>query len=329
MTIRERAERIVNALDPALRRHLAQSPLEAMTGEGFAIGGLEERHDARRYCDGLSTSDGVVLYMVSSGSRRENFTLLHEYAHRLIAEDTKAMNWLADEPRVELATERLCNEVASLLLVPAPVIDAIVGVGPIRAEHLQQLHREIEASQVAITIALARRLTTAGAVVLIDRASNTVARAILVGELAIYPTNGQPVPTANPLHRIEPGHHVHQRSWWATPWGDRQEYYIDATASARRAYAVMATTDVWAMESFHGGEDIPEPIARPTSVRSCPCGYNGPMRGFPCDDCGKHFCPECGKCLCDYRNAAAVRCRRCTLSYAPTALVDGLCSECH
>ncbi len=328
MTIRQQAKRIVDALDPALRQRLSAAPLAAMTGEGLSVGKLEESSDERRFCDGLSTANGIVLYLASPGSRRENFTMLHEYAHTLVASDIEAMTWLADQPDVARTIEQLCNEVASLLLVPATVIDAIVGTGPIRAEHLQQLHRETEASQVAIAIALARRLTTAGAVLLIDRASHTVAHAVLVGELAIFPWAGQPVPTANPLHRVEPGNRVHQRSWWATPWGDRQEYYIDATASFHRAYVVMATTDVWGMESFHGGEDIPQPAARPVSIRSCPCGYQGPMRGFPCPDCHLHFCPQCGKCKCDVRNAAAVRCRNCTLSYARTALVDGLCSEC-
>jgi hypothetical protein len=328
MTIRQHADRIVNELDLALRERLAASPLEAMTDAGFTIAELEERRDARRFCDGLSTANGIVLYMASPGSRRENFTLLHEYAHSLVAGDSDAMNWLADQRDVDRTTEQLCNEVASLLLVPAAVVDAIVGDGPIRAEHLQHLHRETEASQVAIAIALARRLTSAGAVMLIDRSSHTVVEAILIGELAIYPSRSQPVPTANPLYRIEPGNHIHQRSWWATPWGNRQEYYIDATASARRAYAVMATTDLWGVESFHGGEDIPERVARQSSFRSCPCGYSGLMYGFPCNTCGKRFCRECGKCECDYRNAAAVRCRKCTLSFAPTALANGLCSAC-
>jgi Zn-dependent peptidase ImmA (M78 family) len=328
VTLREQAVRIIDSIDPNTRAHLAADPLNAMTRTGLRVGELEQRAEARRFCDGLSTTTGIVLYMASPGSRRENFTLLHEYAHTRVATDLDAMSWLADQPDIPRATEQLCNEVASLLLVPAEIIDAIVGDGPIRAVHLQQLHRDTEASQVAIAIALARRLTTDGAVMLVDRSSHTVALAILVGELAIFPATGQPVPTAHPLYRIEPGNHIHQRSWWATPWGERQDYYIDATASARRAYAVMATTDLWRMESFHGGDDIPQPQVRPASVRACPCGYNGPMRGFPCPHCGAQFCPDCGKCVCDYRNAVAVRCRKCTLSYAPTALVNGLCSEC-
>lgn len=328
MTLRHQAARIVAAIDPALRAHLAADPLDAMTATELRVGELEHRTSERRFCDGLSTATGIVLYTASPGSRRENFTLLHEYAHTLVAADIGAMSWLADQHDVARATEQLCNEVASLLLVPAQVIDSIVGDGPIRAEHLQQLHRQTEASQVAIAIALARRLNASGAVMLIDRDQHRVADVILAGELAIYPTRGQPVPSASPLFRISPGNHVHQRSWWETPWGERQDFYLDATASARRAYAIIATTDLWNMESFHGSDDTPERPERPAAVRSCACGYSGTMRGFPCRTCGKHFCPECGKCVCNYRDAAASRCRRCTVSYAPTALKDGLCSGC-
>jgi Zn-dependent peptidase ImmA (M78 family) len=328
MTLREQAARIVESIDPDTRAHLARDPLAAMTNAGLRIGEIDLGESPRRFCDGLSTTTGIVLYMASPGSRRENFTLLHEYVHTLVDADIQAMSWLADQPDINQATKQLCNEVASRLLVPAPVIDAIVGDGPIRAEHLLQLHRQTEGSQVAIAIALARRLNTDGAVMLIDRMSHRVVNAILVGELAIYPANGQPVPTASPLFRIEPGDRIHQRSWWETPWGERQDFYLDATASARRAYAVISTTDIWHMEKFHGGDVTPQRQQRTAVVRSCACGYRGPMSGFPCPTCDKPFCPNCKKCLCDYRNAVAVRCTRCTLSYAPTALVNGLCSDC-
>ncbi len=57
-----------------------------------------------------------------------------------------------------------------------------------------------------------------------------LAQAILIGEQAIYPTKRTARPDRHPLHRIGPGAHIHQRSCWAAPWGDRQDYYLDATA---------------------------------------------------------------------------------------------------
>jgi len=328
LTLLEQAERLVQSVGADARAHLARDPMGAMTSAGLRVGELEARQSSRPFCDGLSTATGIVLYMASPGSRRENFTLLHEYAHSLVDADIDAMSWLADQHDIDRATEQLCNEVASRLLVPAPVIESIVGNGPIRAEHLQQLHRQTEASQVAIAIALARRLNADGAVMLIELATRKLVSAILVGELAIYPANGQSVPAASPLFRIEPGGRIHQRSWWETPWGERQVFYLDATASARRAYAVIATTDIWHMETFHGGDVAPQRQQRARAIRGCQCGYNGVMSGYPCPTCHAFFCPECKRCLCDFRNARAVRCSKCGLSYAPSALTGGVCDEC-
>ncbi len=329
MTIRQHAQRIVAKLDPALREQLNNSPLDALDEAGLRVAELESTEQRERWCDGLSTTaGGIVLYLATPNSRRENFTLLHEYAHTLVETDDDAMIWLADQEDDRAATEQLCNAVASMLLVPEEIIDGIVGRGPVVADHLLQLHRSTKASQPAIAIALARRLGTGGAVVLVDRASATVAHAALVGDLSIWPWKNQVIPTAHPLGRVQPGAHLQTRSWWATPWGERQTYYLDAVATAKRVYAVLATTDIWNIDTFHGGDETPEREIRPSSTRGCRCGYSGVMTGYPCSTCHANFCPKCKHCLCDARDAAAVQCRRCTLSYAPTALVNGLCSDC-
>ncbi len=329
MTIQQHARRIVSKLDPALREELAASPLDGLDQAGLRVAKLEHNDRPGRWCEGLSTTDsGIVLYLATPNSRRENFTLLHEYAHTLVEADDVAMVWLADQADDKASTEQLCNAVASMLLVPPEVIDDIVGPGPVRADHLLQLHRSTEASQSAIAVALARRLGTAGAVVLVDRASAAVAHAALVGELAIWPWKDQAIPDTHPLGRLQPGIHLQTQSWWATPWGERQNYYLDAVATTKRAYAILATTDIWHMDTFHGGDPVPERETRPGSTRACRCGYSGAMIGYPCPTCHANFCPKCNTCLCDARDAAARRCGRCTLFYAPSALVDGLCSDC-
>ncbi len=330
MTIRGHAQRIVDGLSADLRAELAAAPLDALEKVGLQVAAIHAGAQHRdRWCDGLSATEaGIVLYLATPTSRRENFTVLHEYAHTLVESDDDAMIWLADQPDDRAATEQLCNEVAAFLLIPSSTIDRIIDESPVTAQHLQQLHRQTEASQTAIAVALARRLTTDGAVILVDRSTNTVAHAALVGELAVWPWQQQTVPDAHPLRRIKPGEHLRTRSWWATPWGERQTYYLDATATDKRAYAVLASTDIWHLDVFHGGDQAPERERRPTSARRCMCGYNGPMTGWPCPSCHSNFCPKCQRCLCDARNAADRSCRDCGLTYAPTALVDGLCSEC-
>jgi len=329
MTVATQARRIVGAVPADLRARLQQAPLNALLEAGLNVGELRATSESTQWCDGLSmTDDGIVLYIATPDSRRENFTLLHEYAHHLVEADDAAMNWVANQPDDRRVLEQLCNAVASALLVPADVMDSIVGAGPIEAQHLLTLHRETEASQVVIAIALARRLGTTGAVLLVDRARHTVAAAALGGELDVWPWKDQVVPDTHPLRRITPHTHLRTRSWWATPWGERQTFYLDAVATDRRAYAILTVSDVWGIDAFHGGDVEPERVTRPSSVRTCSCGYYGPMIGFPCPTCGANFCRKCQQCLCASRDSKLVRCNNCTVSYAANDVVNGRCSNC-
>jgi len=329
MTVATQARRIASAVPADLRAQLQQSPLDALIEAGLSVGELPGHSESTRWCDGLSmTDEGIVLYIATPDSRRENFTLLHEYAHYLVEADGTAMNWVADQPDDRRVLEQLCNAVASTLLVPADVVDETVGTGPIEAQHLLTLHQKTEASQVVIAIALACRLGTTGAVILVDRSRHTVAAAALAGDLNVWPWKDQAVPDTHPLRRIEPRTHLRTRSWWATPWGERQTFYLDAVATDRRAYAILTVTDVWGIDTFHGGDADPERVTRPSSERKCSCGYHGRMGGFPCPTCGANFCPKCQECLCTARDSKLVRCNNCTVSYSANDIVDGRCSNC-
>ena len=99
-----------------------------------------------------------------------------------------------------------------------------------------------------------------GAIILVDREQKDepVVRYASVrpdptqGWPRVYPWPGQKVPTAHPLRFITEAAHVQRRTYWATPWGERADFYMDAVAiSSRRAIAVLADTDLWGAETFH------------------------------------------------------------------------------
>jgi len=302
-----------------------------MTSEGLtvrAVASLTSQRGAGGMCDGMSIREHNTVLYARTDSRRENFTLLHEYAHLLLAKDTDAAIWLADQEEPMLERERLCDDIAAALLIPDEVLNGIVGTGPVTAQHLVDLFQATEASQVVCTIALARRLTCTGAIILTDRQTNTVVHAALVDEPSVYPTKNQAVPTDHPLTKIVPGQHICRESYWATPWGTRSPYYLDATATEKRTYSVLAELDLWDVSNLH--LNVPEPAAlhRPSASIQCPCGYKGIVTGFPCADCGKQFCPRCQRCDCDRRAALAVRCQGCTVSMPRHDIVDGRCSNC-
>ena len=107
---------------------------------------------------------GVILYAPSPYSRRENFTLAHEYGHFLVAEQEDILDWLGDLSKPCRALESVCDRIASELLLPKSLIDQVVGGQVPRASHLVALYEASNASEPCCAIALANRLPGVAAV---------------------------------------------------------------------------------------------------------------------------------------------------------------------
>ncbi|GAA1292177.1 hypothetical protein GCM10009634_45010 [Saccharothrix xinjiangensis] len=294
-----------------------------------SVPALRFNRGAGGWCDGLSfTEYGTILYARTADSRRENFTLLHEYAHRLVMEDAEVLVWLADQDQRDKALERLCDEIAGMLLVPEHVVDRIVGHGPVTGQHLLDLSNQTSASQMACAVALARRLTCTGAIMLTDRSTNKVVYAALVDSPVVYPSRNQAIPTDHPLSRIAPRQQICRESFWSTPWGARHPYYLNATAREKRTYGVLAERDLWNCEALHLNTPGFGDDGRPCTTLTCPCGFDGSVTGWPCPQCSKPYCPRCNRCDCERREALEGRCTKCFLHLPRRSLVNGVCSDC-
>ena len=221
------ALRIVAALPADQRANIALDPIggiEDLDYEVVAEPALTSQRGAGGWCDGMSFADqNTVMYAPTPGSKKENFTLLHEVAHILVENDDDALIWLADCDNYEVELERLCEQIAAALVVPEDLIDEVVGTGPPTGEDLKTLVTRSAASGPACTIALSSRLSS-GAVVLIDRIAGTVIHSALRGEdLKVYPWKGTQVPDGHPLLNLEPGSGMTSRQYWVDTWGRRQE----------------------------------------------------------------------------------------------------------
>lgn len=305
------------------------SPERALTDAGLtvrAVAALANSHGTGGMCDGMSFSDHSTVLYVPTDTRRQNFTLAHEYGHLLVDRNPDALIWLADQD-TDRVTEQLCDEIASLLLIPEHVLTAVVGVGPITGQHLYDLFLQTNASQMACAVALSRRLTSSGAVIMTDRSTQRVVHTSLVGELDVFPTVGQDVPAGHPLRHLEPGRELSRESFWAAPWGTRTRLYMNATASSKRTYCVLATEDLWQSETLHLPLDV-ETDERPRLEVLCACGFTGERRGWPCPDCGQLFCPKCGNCDCARRMAGHISCSDCFCKVPARDVEDGKCSAC-
>ncbi|HET7477107.1 MAG TPA: ImmA/IrrE family metallo-endopeptidase [Dermatophilaceae bacterium] len=329
-TRRDHARRLVEALEPAQRAAIASHPITGIESLGYTVvaePALTSQRGAGGLCDGLSfAKHNTVMYSPTPGSKKENFTLLHEVGHILVERDDDALNWLADRDDPDSEVERLCEEIAADLVVPKGMLDDLVGTGPITGEDLKKLVAQSAASGPACAIALSTKLSS-GAVVIIDRANSRVIHSALRGDsLKVYPWKHGDVRPNHPLLSLKPGNTMTRKTHWTDEWERRQDFYVSAAATEKRIYAVFSTSDLWGVDKFHGGQALPQKSAAPRLGKLCRCGFAGTATGWPCNRCGHQFCPRCGDCDCQRRDNAQGTCSRC-FCLAPE-LEDGLCSGC-
>lgn len=329
------ARRLLKPLSTAIRTDFAKNPKQALS-DHFGLNVREAAHLGNRgaggACDGVSfLEDGVVFYAPTPLSRRENFTMAHELGHFLVNEDDGALDWLADQPESDKACEALCDRIARQLLLPDAVVEQLLNGSRPRARHVLELYELSKASIQVCVIALAAELPSIGAVITAKIGDDTLTYASVQASREgnwpqVYPWPGSRIPYGHPLRNLRPNSSITQRSFWMSPWGKRETYYIDAASDGKQLFAVLADHDLWEAEAFHPGPGI-ETDKRPVLSGFC-CGTEFSARGWPCPTCGQPYCPRCGKCRCERQLARDLRCKKCFLLKPPHLVVGGVCDEC-
>jgi hypothetical protein len=323
------AARIVGGIADDVRRDLADSlalaielhfGLTVTAAEAFDIRG------AGGWCDGVSVIDsGLILYRPTP-SRRENFTLMHELGHHLVAQDIDCLSWLADQPEPARALEQLCDQIAADLLVhPADVAAALAG-GPPDAAAAVALFAATEASRSACAIALTRKLPCDGFVVLIEEGGDEVFFAARARDTRPYAWRGDSLPAGHPLRQTPPP--AHALAWWPDPTGrERREYFMSCTSAGGWRIAVFAENNLFGVPGFHIPQVVQQDRGYDGSI-TCPCGNSGKTRWWPCARCGVPQCPRCGDCQCSREDRTRIPCSVCFNSVLPHLLIDGVCIDC-
>lgn len=340
MTVATLADAVAEALEllPAqVRGRFAVQPVETMRADlGLTVSAVDHLSTSRAEggaCDGVSfLQDNVVLYAATGPSNpRENFTLGHELGHWLVDQAGDIYDWLLDQPDPPKLLETMCDHIAAQLLLPPGALDAVVGSGPIRAQHVIDLAGSTRVSRPVAAIALARRLPSMGAAAIIDRATGAILTASIrpdpdQGWPRVHPWPGQQLPESDPLRRLTSGQRMTTRRLWRTSWGTTEDFYIDAVADHSRIVVLFSCADVWKVEAFHA-PDTREYDDRPQLSGTC-CGQLFDRRGYPCGTCGAPYCPACGLCRCQKRDVQDPTCRSCNLKVLPHRLSDGVCDDC-
>jgi hypothetical protein len=298
MSARRWADRIVALVDLSVCRDLCADPRSAI-GKHFPRLAVEPtppawRREETGLCDGLYIRDSrLILYLPTPGSRRENFTLLHELGHHLIYEDDDLLTWLADHNDSQRACEEVCDQIAAQLLVPTELIERVLGERKPTASDIVSLYGQSSASREVCAIALAHRLGCEGFVALIDAPGHRVTLGALTADTRPYAWRDDPIPPGHPVEHLVAGELMCRLAWWPFPNGDRREYWLNAVMDGRFIYAILGDRDLWDTSALHITE-APPATGRPTfDVRCSSCGHVGITHSFPCSDCRQPFCPKC------------------------------------
>lgn len=326
----------LSLLTDDVRARFAGNPMAVLREDlKLTVTAVEHLADARAdggACDGVSfLQDGVILFAPTPWSRRENFTLAHELGHWLAEKAPDIYDWLADQDEAGRLLETVCDRIAQRLLLPESAPIAVIGSGPIRAQHLIDLYDATQASRPVCAIALAKHLPGLGAIALIDRYTGTVTHASVKpdpdrGWPTVFPWRDQKLTEGHPLLSLASGAFTARRLAWRTPWGTQADFYVDAVVDDRRVLAVFCDLDIWKVEQFHAPMQR-DFDTRPLLTGSC-CGTTFERRGYPCSDCGQPFCPSCGDCRCERDAKRAVTCTQCFLQFQPHLVTAGLCVDC-
>jgi hypothetical protein len=321
MTLRSHANRPVAAIPANIRLTLALDAEEALTRLlGIHVAPVPQLQDSRGaggWCDGLSlTVNRIICYAPSPGSRRQNFTLLHELGHLCVNDDDDALDWLADRADPSGDLERLCDAIAAEILLPLSTITQVLSGSAPQPGHLRQLYTASRASEEVCAIALAAHLPSRGAITLIHRRTATVAFAAGSGWPPLSIPRGLTVPPGHPLRDLG----TRQRwSGWTTPdlrlafsalpggpghpsGSFSPECLLEAQAEAgpRRTTAILLDTTSHPQgrpqaegDADHGAADVAK-----TQLVCLICGHTGAREHYPCPECGVPPCPACGRCPC-------------------------------
>lgn len=333
MTPRHWADKVVALVDPAVSRDLCTDPLGAIRRH-FSRLTVQATPPAWQraetgLCDGLYIRQSrLILYLPTPGSRRENFTLLHELGHHLIYQDDDLLAWLADHDDPKRAREEVCDQIAARLLVPTELIDRVLDGRKPAATDVASLYEQSAASREVCAVAISRRLGCEGFVALIDASDRRIRLGARTADTRPYAWRDDLLPAGHPLERLAVGGSLCELAWWPFPNGDRRDYWLSAVRDGRFIVAVFADRDLWDTPGLHI-TDAPPVAGRPTfDVRCSLCGYVGFTSKFPCDVCRKPFCVKCEKCECDRRRANLDQCSRCFASVPRRRLRDGVCNDC-
>jgi hypothetical protein len=310
------AGRLAASLGDDQRAALATDPRGVLRATGIRVRPLQDVPASELCaCDGAFFERPVpnIAYAPTPGSRRERFTLVHEFAHYLIRRHDDVLSDLhdLDDDAGRVAEERVCHAFAGQILVPDKVIEQVLAGRSPEARHLREVYADSSGSLEACAVRLAEHLPTNGYVVIADPTERRIRFASPSTAAPYQWGRHTPLPDQHPLWRAHATGAFRGQGQVVWASGSRMNLWLDAVADGHLVHAVFSETRYW------GGQGLTIVDQPPTTAR--PISMSGSCRHCGADTWGYTACPTCGD----------VRCRTCGRcgcgAPAPTTRVCSVC----
>lgn len=299
------ARQLITGLSPEIRDGLGASPKAVIEGLGIRV----QEFDTFTYLDGDCSCDGIyapgpptgIGYRPTPRSRRDLFTLNHEFAHHAIRQDGQILSELADidDDGGKGAEERICDAFAGLVLIPDDTTDLVLGDEKPFAHHVGDLYEASSGSREACAVRLAERIPGFGYMAIADPADKSI-RFASPSASNPYPwRRGTELPNNHPMLRAAEKGEYRGQGPVVWPSGERRELWIDAVSYRNEVHAVLVDNRYWTgsgVSVLDGGVRT----ARSTAYSgTCPhCGAH--TWGYRLHEvCGELWCRSCNRCSCD------------------------------
>ncbi|MFS3128094.1 ImmA/IrrE family metallo-endopeptidase [Nocardioides sp. Bht2] len=285
--------------NPAVRVKVDQ----AMSGEGCSVFGHYS-----------STPTPTITVRATSTVGRDEFTLLHEYAHHLQQHDPDWVDIWSCMPKATYGplNEAIADEFASSVLIPDPTLGSVI-TGLPTATQLADLYLSTQASRQAVLVRAAktaRRLTTREGIprehgfLLLATYDGEVVFSQLVGDEIYPPSRGSHQPDIAAIAARSSGSATHAVTSHGISYGSgaaRHDVRLDLHPLDDTYVYVVGTrehrygTPQWSRATRECSNETCDPFDVTELIATC-------------RSCKAARCPTCASCDCEPAKVTACTC---------------------
>jgi Zn-dependent peptidase ImmA (M78 family) len=329
------ASELEASLGSETRAELAKDPKGAIEGLGIKVIVFNMDWASEECaCDGVYSWQlrPTIAYLPTPGSRRENFTLLHELGHHLFRQSDDVISALADldDEDGRIAEENLCDAFAGRTLIPDEIVNKVLHGRRPEARDLSELFDNSIGSREVCAIRLAERMACFGYVAVLDPLDHSVRFASGSPQCQYRWKRGSKLPPSHPVWQASKKPDGFRGEGPVIWNGGRKSMWLDAIKDGRAVVAIFSEERYWKASGLNilsGTSTMARPPAMSGTCRHCGAdtwGYRA------CEKCGDVRCNECGKCGCGARERMEKVCVRCGLLKATALFEQGSdrCRDC-